>query len=279
MSVENFIPELTRAEVQVAFHRGQVVIPTLTPIPDGEIRTGNAVKIIGASLPEVVDYKAAGRRIEGAEISGDDVTVLIDQEKAVAERVDDVDERQAAGSLSQFTDLHGAALARDADRAAIAALISGGTQGATAAVDNVTKAKTAVRALATAMDNAEVPEDGRYLLVNPAAKALITEWLGDSTAVQSGGDELRKNKVGEVAGFTVIWSNGFPAGITGAAFVAYHEAAAAFAGQIDKTEAVRAGDGFADIVRSLSVYGVKVTRPDAVHTSGFTKPSTAPAAG
>lgn len=270
MSVENFIPEVTRAEVQVAFTRGQVVIPTLSPIPDGEIKTGNAVKIIGATLPTVIDYKAAGRRIEGAEVGGNDVTVLIDQEEAVAERVDDVDERQAAGTLSQFTNLQGASLARAADAKAIAALIDEGTQGATTAVTTVAHTKAAVRALASAMDEAEVPEDGRFLLVNPAAKSLIVEWLGDSAAVQAGGSELRKNQVAELAGFTVIWSKQFPAGITGAAFVAYHEAAAAFAGQISKTEAVRAGDGFADIVRSLSVYGVKVTRPEAVITSGFT---------
>lgn len=273
MSVETFIPEVTRAEMQLAFERGPVVIPTLATVPDGEIRSGNAVKIITPGKHTVIDYKAAGRRIEGEDINLDDVTVTIDQEKAVADRVDDVDERQAAGSLSQYTDGQGDSLARDADRHVIATMVTGATASSTAAVDTVAKAKVAVRGLASKLDEADVPEAGRFLLVNAAGKALVAEWLGDSAATQSTGDELRKNKVGEVAGFTVIWSNQFPAGVTGAAFVAYHETAAAFAGQIDKTEAVRAPDGFADIIRSLSVYGAKVTRPEAVFSAGFTKPA------
>lgn len=170
----------------------------------------------------------------------------------------------------------GPALAKDAERYLIGALAAGGTASATAAVDTSAKAKAAARKLASEMDEAEVPGDGRYLLVNPAGKALIVELLGDSNATQASGDELRRNEVGPFAGFTVIWSANFPAEITGAAFVAYHSAAAAFAPQVTGSRAVPAQDGHADIVSTIAVYGAKVTRPAAVRTAGFNPSVLAP---
>lgn len=274
MSVEAFIPEVTRAEVEVAYHRNAVVAPTLSTVPEGEIRVGNAVTIIGADLPEVQDYRAQGRTYEAHELEARDVRLLIDQEKVVAQLVDDIDARQAAGSLTQFTDLQGAALARDTERYLISTMVAGATQGSTTAVTTAAQAKTAVRSLASAMDEAEVPDEGRYLLVNPKAKALLVEAIGDSTAVQAGGTELRKNVIGEFAGFTVIWTANVPASLRdSAAFVAYHSAAVAFAPQIEKSEAKRPSGTFKDELASLVVYGAKVTNPAGVHIAGFTKPT------
>jgi len=271
MSVDNFIPEVTRAEVQQAFARGPVVIPTLTPVPEGDIKIGNAVKIIQPYAGQARDFTGA---FEPDELAGGDVTVLIDRKRFVSQRVDDVDRRQAAGSLDQFTDSQGLTLARDADEYTIHAMIAGAGTGPTAIIDSVAKAKTAVRALAKALDQAEVPEDGRYLLCDAEGKSLLVEAIGDSNATQASGDELRKNVIGTFAGFTVIWSNAFPTGIaggpgSGAKFLAYHESSAAFAGQIEETKAASPANDFADYVSSLSVYGAKVVRPGTVITGGF----------
>lgn len=269
MSVENFIPEVTQAEIQVAYDREKVVIATFTPVPEGDIRVGNAVKIVGAELPTVQDYKANGRRFDADEVILTDVTVLIDQEKIVPTRIDNIDERQVAGTLSKYTDLQGPSLAKDAEQYAVRTLIEGATQGSTTAVTTGTAAATVSANLAEALDTAEVPAEGRYLLTNAKGKALLRAALAQSSATQATGDELRKNVIGELDGFTVIWSTNFPSEITGAAFVAYHSAAVAFADQIAESRAVPATDGHADIVSTLNVYGAKVTRPAGVHVAGF----------
>ena len=270
MSVDNFIPEITRAEVQVAYDLAKVVIATFAAIPEGEIRTGNAVKIVNATAPTVQDYAAQGREFTTEDLAGTDVTVLIDQEKATSQKVDDIDARQAAGSLSQYTDQQGVELARDAERFAIRTLIEGATLSSAPAITTAAHFKTQARALASAMDAAEVPEEGRLLLVNVPAKALGVEMLGDSTSTQAAsGTELRKNQIGEFAGFQIIWSPLF-AEKTKAVMVAYHDQAVAFADQISQTQAVRPANSFADVVSSLAVYGAKVTRPAAVILSGIT---------
>lgn len=275
MSVENFIPEITRAEVQHAFARGPVVIPTLTPVPEGDIKLGGSVKIVTPNDGEVRDFTGA---FEPEELDGTDVTIQINRKRFISQRIDDVDRRQAAGSLDQYTENQGLTLSRDADKYVISVLIDGASQGPATTVDTAAKAKTAARALAKVLDTAEVPEDGRYLLANADGKSLLVEAIGDSTATQAAGDELRKNVIGSFAGFTVIWSNQFPAGIEGAAFVAYHETAAAFAGQIADTKAGSPANDFADYVSSLSVYGSEVLKAEAVAVAGFTKPVADPGA-
>lgn len=274
MSVNNFIGPVASAAVQVTFTADTVIIPTFTSDHEGDIKSGNAVIVVGADLPTVQDYADQGRRFTAEEIQATVVKLLIDQEKVVPQRVDNVDRRQAAGSLDAFTTSAGKALARDAERYVIASMLADGTQTASSVIDTPAKAKAAVRKLMIALDDAEVPSEGRYLAINSATKDLLIDELSDAS--KSGSvDALRKGQIGELYGFAVIHTTDFPKTLTGPAMIAYHEASTAYAGQIDETRAVPATDGHADILSSLVVYGAKVTRPSAVavHVSGgFTAP-------
>lgn len=269
MSVNKFIGQTVSAAVQVTFSNDVKIAPTLIAKYEGEIASGNAVTVVGADLPTVQDYAAQGRRFTAEEIAATDVKLLIDREKIVANRVDDIDRRQAAGSLDPFTDGAGKALARDAERDILAEMITNGTEVSAAVIDTPAKAKAAVRKLMIALDDAEVPADGRYLAINSAGKDLLIDELSDVSKSGST-DELRKGVIGALYGFNVIHTTDFDKAITGAALVGYHEASAAFAAQIADSRAVPAHDGHADILSSLLVYGVKATRPSAiaVHVSG-----------
>lgn len=275
MSVANFIPEITAAQVEEAYEKDGVVRPTLTPSYDGEAKTGNAVAIINAALPTVSDYAAAGRRFTPEELASTVVRILIDQEKSTAQRVDNIDRRQAAGSLDPFTAGQGKALAKDAEAYLIAKLIEEGTSinvvgSAPVTVSDGTKAKTAVRKLMTSLDDAEVPADGRFLVINSAAKDLLIDELSDASKAGNDG-ELRKGQLGNLYGFTILHSTDIAEKVK-PVFVAYHEAAAAFVGQVDESRAVPAADGHADILSTVLVYGAKVTRKAgvAVYVSGGT---------
>lgn len=268
MSVDNFIATLTSDELQVAYSAAQVVIPTLNSSFSGTAARGNAVKIVGAVTPTVSDYKAAGRTIKAEDLSDTAVDLLIDQERSFAFKVDDVDAEQAAGSLEPYTTAAGQKLAEDAETYAISQLIGGGTSAnvkgsSPVKIDTAAKAMKVLGTIRTAFTKAKVPTADRWVVVNPELADLILEGLSDASKAGSDG-ELRNGQIGRVLGMTILESPCFPDTITVPAAVGYHGKAASFISQIDKTEAIRDQDSFADVVRGLNVYGSKVTRPAGV---------------
>lgn len=259
MAIDNFIPEVWSASVQTAFAANQVIIPTLTTSFAGEATRGNTVHIIGAVTPTIVDYKAASRVINAEALSDTNLDLLIDNEKAFAVKVDDIDVVQAASNFDAWVAAAGRALAEDAESAVIAELVDGGTELSTTVPTTGAEARAEVLKLRTAMSAAKVPANGRYLAVSPAYAELLLEGLSDAGFAGSDG-ELRNGVIGRLSGFTVVES---PL-MTGTGAIAYHSAMVAFVGQIDKIEAVRSANSFADVVRGLNVYGVKVVNGDAV---------------
>lgn len=267
MSFSSFIPEITSADLEIAYSAAQVVIPTLNRDHEGTVKVGNAVKIVGSSNPTITDYKANGREHDTKTLNPDAVTLLIDQERAYSFLVDDIDEVQAAGSLEPYTVEHGEALAEDAEAYVIAKMIAEGTSiniigSAPVTVDTPAKAKKAIGTLRTALTKAKVPVADRFVVVNPAFADLLLEALGDVAAAGSD-NELRNGQLTRQAGMTVLESPSFAEEAKPVA-VAYHSKAASFVSQMTKTEALRSTTSSADIVRGLNVYGAKVTRPAGV---------------
>jgi hypothetical protein len=259
MAIDNFIPEVWSASVETAFAANQVIIPTLTTSYSGEATKGNTVHIIGAVTPTVVDYKLAGRTITAEALSDTNLDLLIDNEKAFAVKIDDIDAVQAAGSFDAWVSAAGAALAEDAEAAVIAEMVANGTEVSTTKPATAAAALKEVIAIREALSAAKVPSSGRYLAVSPAYASLLLEALSN-VGVAGNDGELRNGVLGRVAGFTVVES---PL-MTGTGAIAYHEAKVAFAGQLDKVEAIRDASSFADVVRGLNVYGTKVVNAAAV---------------
>lgn len=261
MSFENFIPEITSADVEIAFTEATVVIPTLNSSHEGEVKSGNAVKIVGSSQPTITDYKANGRKHDTKELNPDAVTLLIDQEKSFSFLVDDIDEAQAAGSLEPYTEEHGEALAEDAEAYVIGKMLAEATDVNPSAVkiDTAAKAKKAIASIRTALTTAKVPAANRYAVVNPAMAELLLEVIGE-TAFGEG--ELRNGQIGRLSGLTILESALVPGDKPTA--IGYHTKGASFVSQLTKTEALRSTESSADIVRGVHVYGAKVTRPAAV---------------
>jgi hypothetical protein len=74
---------------------------------------------------------------------------------------------------------------------------------------------------------------------------------------------LREAALGRLLGFDIYTSENLP--VTAKPQVlAFYRPAVAYVSQIEKTEAMRATDKFADRLRGLHVYGAKVVRPTAV---------------
>jgi hypothetical protein len=180
------------------------------------------------------------------------------------------------------------------NKGATAGAISGAYNLGTdvAPVDQATPANilNTILQMSSALDEQNVPEDGRWLIISPRDRQLLMQT--DIAQAYFTGDQsstIRTGKIGMLDRFTVYVSNLLPKGQAGKALVAGLSAtsggatvsnakarrmmvagtstACSFASQISKTEPLRNQTDFGDIVRGLAVYGRKVVKPEALCTA------------
>ena len=128
--------------------------------------------------------------------------------------------------------------------------------------------------LSVKLDEANVPTEGRFVVLAPALHGRL---LKDNRFIAAGdvrGAETRASGfIGQVAGLDIFKSNNMPAvtdvAATAGAAIAGHRMATSFAEQIVSVEAFRMERRFADAVKGLHVYGAKVVRPTALATVEF----------
>ena len=117
---------------------------------------------------------------------------------------------------------------------------------------------------------AEVPEEGRYVVVSPRFMELLarTDSKLLSTDYNQGEGGLKNGLVmnGKLRGFSIYKTNNAPKHTAGAGdlIIAGHMSAVATVSSIDKVEKIRSETSFADIVRGLHVYGRGIVRPESL---------------
>jgi len=242
---------------------------------EGEIRdAGDVVKITSISDPTVATYTPNSTVITPQELTDAQRNLVIDQSKYFAYKVDDVDQAQAAGNvMPQATARGGYQFAKTADSyvAGLYTGVSAANAIGTVSVTTGALAYTQLRLLALRLDEADVPEDGRYVVARPWFWSLLLEETKfiDAAARADGGQTLRTGWVGHIPtlGFDCLKSNQAPL-VTGNDYVvqAGVPQAITFAQQINKLEAYRPESSFADAVKGLHLYGAKLVRPDFIAT-------------
>lgn len=242
---------------------------------EGEIQdAGDVVKITSISDPTVATYTPNGTVITPEELTDAQRNLVIDQMKYFAYKVDDVDKAQAKGNvMPQATARGGYQFAKTAD-SFVASLYTGAdaaNQLGTVHISSGAIAFTQLRLLALALDEADVPEDQRYVVARPWFWSLMLEETKfiDASARGDGGATLRNGFVGHIPllGMDAYKSNQAPL-VTGDDYVvqAGVPQAITFAQQINKLEAYRPEDSFSDAVKGLHVYGGKLVRPSHIAT-------------
>jgi len=264
MTVNNFIPTMWSGAILESFKAAQSIIPTCNRQYEGEIASGNTVKITGITTPAIQDYSAT-RTLTIDALSDSTQSLLINQEKAISFKVDDIDRVQAAGSFEPVTADAGRALAEDAESYVLSQLKANGTSAGTSAITTASHAFAAIGAIRQALSKAKVPASERYLA--EFASLLLAEGSKLTSAADSGSaGEIRNGVIGNVLGFTVIEHPLLTHTANRPAAIGYHGPSVAYAGQLTKTEGGRMELAFADYIRSLNVYGSKVLRATAVQT-------------
>lgn len=242
---------------------------------EGEIQdAGDVVKITSISDPTVGTYTPNSTVITPEELTDAQRNLTIDQMKYFAYKVDDVDKAQAKGNvMPQATARGGYQFAKTAD-SFVAGLYTGAdsaNQLGTVSVTTGALAYTQLRLLALKLDEADVPEDQRYVVARPWFWSLLLEETKfiDAAARGDGGQTMRTGWVGHVPtlGFDCYKSNQAPL-VTGDDYVvqAGVPQAVTFAQQIHKLEAYRPESSFSDAVKGLHVYGGKLVRPSFIAT-------------
>jgi hypothetical protein len=303
-----FIPAVWSAKLNAKFYAASVYGDIANTDWQGEVSSmGDKVYINTAPTITIANYTAGGGLNYQAP-TPDMQELLIDKGKYFAFQINDVLEFQAKPNLMDMF----AADAAEQMRIAIdsnvvyntfsgaAAANRGATAGAKSSSYNLgtdaapvtlTAANVVQKVLemASVLDEQNAPEEGRYLVIDPATRALLFQ--SELAKAYSTGDStspVRNGKIGTIDRFTVYVSNQLPKGAAGTAtpwlsgdgtensitttgtvakrkaIIAGHKSAITFASQITKMETVRNTNDFGDFIRSLNVYGFKVVKPESL---------------
>ena len=238
---------------------------------DGEISAqGDTVHIRSISRPTISNY-TKGATLTYETLTDADRTLLIDQAKSFSFVVDDIDKAQQPGGALEGALTEATYSLRDVADQYIAGLYTGAASAnaiGTVSVTTAALAYTQLRRLKVKLDEANVPQQGRFVVVPAWYHGLLLEEDKFVRVDASGTDQaLRNGIVGRALGFDVLMSNNAPL-VTGDdyAVIAGYPKAISFAEQINKVEAYRPEDSFSDALKGLHVYGAKLVRPDGIAT-------------
>lgn len=236
---------------------------------EGEIANqGDTVRIRSISRPTISSYTKNGA-LTYETLTDAQRSLLIDQAKSFSFVVDDIDRAQEPGGSLETALVEASYGLRDLADQYVAGLYTG-TQSAnvigTTAITTGALAYTGLKNLSVKLDEANVPMEGRYVVVPPWYHGLLLEEDKFVRVDASGTDQaLRNGIVGRALGFDVLKSNNAPL-ITGDdyAVIAGHPSAITYAEQIVNIETIRLQTTFGTAVRGLHVYGSKLVRPDSI---------------
>ena len=297
----SFIPTLWSAKLNQKFYKSTVFGEIANTSYEGEI-SGLGDKVVINNRPDITisDYQV-GTSLSYQVPAPSTVELPIDRAKYFAFQVNDVVEHQSQPKLmDMFSDdaamqmkiaidtsvLLGTATKQGiwndvpaANQGATAGAISGGYNLGTATAPVALTANNVLAtltALAGALDEQNIPETERWLLIDPLTRQILmqsnlaqAQFMGDDKSM------VRNGKIGMIDRFTVYVTNNLPkaaatqdyfgAAAAGTAkrrlIMAGHKSAVTFASQMTKMETVRNPSDFGDYVRGLNVYGYKTIIP------------------
>lgn len=265
----SFIPEIWNAGILSALHKSLVYGGLVNRDYEGQIRAGgDTVRIRSVGRPTISSYSKYGT-LTYDQLTDAQRSLVVDQQKSFSFVVDDIDQVQTAGGeIEEATAEAGYALADTLDQflAALYTGIQSDNQVGTVSVTSAALAYTQLRKLNQKLNEANVPTDGRWVVVPPWYEGLLLEDDRFVRVDASGTSEgLRNGQIGRALGFDVMVSNNAPL-VTGDdyAVIAGRNSAITLAEQIVKTETVELQTTFGTGVRGLHVYGAKLVRPDSL---------------
>jgi hypothetical protein len=270
MSVDNFKPEIWSQEILFSLKQNLLASNLVNRNYEGEIQNqGDTVRITTPNAIATSEYD--GDDFTFDEVASTQQTLLIDEARKFHFQVRDIDEVQANVSLMQaFSQEASFSLANDMDRFIFEAyaeadednVIDTGGFDESNAWDQLTLA-------AQLLSEKNVPEQGRWAVVDPAGYRSLARDTAFQRASDLGDQVSREGFMGRAAGFNVWMSNNLIT-VEGDPdikhYVYGHNIAITLAEQLLSIKAGEREKNFADYLKGLHVYGKKVVRPAALGT-------------
>lgn len=308
-----FIPTLWSGKLAKKFYNTTIFGEIANTDWQGEISNlGDTVIINTIPTLSTKEYKV-GMQLEYEVPSPETIQLKIDKARYFGVNVNDVMEFQSKPNLmNMFTDdastqmkLHidrdviyssfftdkGAWKTSESGKDAVWTKNMGATAGAVSGCYNLGTdtggvALTAenilsyITMMSTVLDEANVPEEGRYLVITPKERQILmmsnlaqAQFMGDPKSV------LRNGRIGSIDRFSIYVSNQLPRATAGMAWdnttslgsavkrhliFAGHKCGISFASQITKMESLQNPNDFGKLVRGLQVWGNAVTQGQAL---------------
>jgi hypothetical protein len=308
-----FIPTLWSAKLNAKFYTATVFAEIANTNWEGEIK-GMGDKVIINQIPDlVINAYQVGTNLSYQVPTPSTLELQIDQGRYFAFHVNDLLALQSQPKLmDMFSNDASMQMKIQVDSNVIyrtfgeaAAANKGATAGAKSGNFNLgteadpyqlasssSSAIELITRLSAVLDEQNVPETDRFLLISPADRqALMNSNLQQAYLTGDSSSILRNGKIGMIDRFTVYVSNNLPwvaangttwqpgAGTSSEfstlitattdtqkrrAIIAGHKSAITFASQMTKMETVRNPNDFGDYVRGMNVYGFKVVKPESL---------------
>jgi len=278
MAIGNFTPEIWAAKIFSDYDKEFVFGNVVNREYEGDIRAyGDTVRINALGPVSVGSWTKDSTTMTVQPLIGLDQTLVIDKADYFHFFVDDVDKAQNNPKvMGEAMRKAAVALAETAD-ARIAGLY---TEAGIVMTTQVTGPSVVVEGLARfhqKLDENNVPYNGRWLVVPPWYYSnMLLGGLGFAPSTNSGVKNIdatnsyEAGRLGRVMGFDIFMSNNLSEGPSHTAAIPEHYVMAGsrdaitFADQIASVEAYRPELQFADAVKGLHVYGMKVVQPKAL---------------
>jgi len=265
----NFIPEIWSKKMQAKFYSSTVLGEIANHDWEGEIK-GSGSKVIIRAVPTVTigDYGIGGT-IDYQDLEDDKIELLIDKAKYYAFKVDDVDEMQSdIPIVNKTTGDASEQMKIVVDQDVLGNVYTDAANVLASQTVTASNVLAWIIAAGTSLDEANVPEAGRWLVIPPWIAGMIKQSDLKSASISGDGTSIMRNgRLGMIDRFTLYMSNNLARTGT-AATGTFHVMAGtrhfiSFASQFVKTETLRLQNSFGDAVRGLKVYGYKATKPEA----------------
>jgi N4-gp56 family major capsid protein len=296
----NFVPEIWSDEIIATYQKSLVAANLFKAMP----MTGKKGDTIHIPTPSrgAASLKAANAQVTLQVSTDSDIAVVVDKHYEYSKVIEDIVEVQALASMRKFyTEDAGYALARRVDTSLLelGRTFNGGTAGArydaafiggdgTTAFDYTATAgagnasaltDVAIRRTIQRLDDSDVPEEGRFMLVPPSVRNTLmglprfTEqaFVGEV----GGGNTIRNGRIGDVYGIPVYISSncdslnsaadGSGTDIGRVVLIGHRDSAVLVEQQKVRSQAQYKQEYLGTLYTADTIYGTKELRDDACY--------------
>lgn len=272
---DNFIPEVWSKKIQKIFDKSTVMVPLCNREHESEVKQGGDTVHV-RSFGEITIKNYTREQTLAADTLVDPMSdLVIDKEKYFMFRLDDVTKAQSDIKIIEGYSKRAAdAIRRVVDQdlhSQYANVDSGNIIGSSSAPITLTKDNFYfyITELGRLMDDDNVPQDERHLVVDPTRKALLLNSPEFTRATGLGDKTVVNGKIGEVANFQVHVSTNLNSSSGNRPILALTKDLISYASQLEKVEMDRDPYGFMKIVKGLYVWGSKIfTNSELTNSAG-----------